>query len=209
MSDRADRELPATMLAALIAMLDAVVLERVEGGAFRQLRHEPSPSWFDEAFRDAARGAPVTLLEVFPVLDSFLSEAEVFWSRMAYGHLPGEAVVVTGPGGRNLPLVATAVALEGHHFLLLQRLTGVDDRQHILQRAREQALEHERVVKQIDALRPPIERLTRLLRDLAGSTEPAESQRGAVASLQHELDSIRRLLEDLPKAPRGTSARRH
>jgi hypothetical protein len=208
MSDRADRELPATMLAALIAMLDAVVLERVEGGAFRQLRHEPSPSWFDEAFRDVARGAPVTLLEVFPVLDGFLSEAEVFWSRMAYGHLEGEAVVVTGPGGRNLPLVATAVALEGQHFLLLQRVTGFNDRQHILQRAREQALEHERVVKQIDALRRPVERLTRLFRDLATSTDPAEPSR-AVASAQAELESIREVLEDLPKAPRGTTARRH
>jgi len=208
MSDRADRELPATMLAALIAMLDTVVLERVEGGAFRQLRHEPSPSWFDEAFRDAARGAPVTLLEVFPVLDSFLTEAEVFWSRMAYGHLEGEALVVTGPGGRNLPLVATAVALEGYHFLLLQRVTGADDRQHILQRAREQALEHERVVTQIDALRRPVERLTRVVRELAGGTDPAELQR-AVASVQPELDTVREVLEDLPKAPRGTSPRRH
>jgi hypothetical protein len=207
MSDRPDRELPATMLAALISMLDTVVLERVEGGAFRQLRHEPSPSWFDEAFREAARGAPVTLLEVFPVLDGVISEAERVWSRMAYGHLEGEAVVVTGPGGRNLPLVATAVALEGHHVLLLQRLTGVDDRQHILQRAREQALEHERVVKQIDALRRPMDRLTRTLRDLAGSTDPAESQRG-VASVKAELDAIRDVVEALPKAPRGTSARR-
>ena len=208
MSDRADKELPATMLAALIAMLDAVVLERVEGGAFRQLRHEPSPSWFDEAFRDVARGTPVTLLEVFPVLDGFLSEAEVFWSRMAYGHLEGEAVVVTGPGGRNLPLVATAVALEGHHFLLLQRVTGFNDRQHILQRAREGALEHERVVKRIDALRWPVERLTRVLRDLTGTTDPTEPSR-AVASVQAELDTIREILEDLPKAPRGTTARRH
>jgi hypothetical protein len=208
MSDAADRELPATMLAALIAMLDTVVLERVEGGAFRQLRHEPSPSWFDEAFRDVARGAPVTLLEVFPVLDGFLSEAELFWSRMAYGHLEGEAVVVTGPGGRNLPLVATAVALEGHHFLLLQRVTGFNDRQHILQRAREGALEHERVVKRIDALRRPVERLTRVLRDLTGTTDPTEPSR-AVASVQAELGTIREILEDLPKAPRGTTARRH
>ena len=207
MSDRADRELPSTLLAALISVLDTIVLERVEGGAFRQLRHEPSPSWFDDAFRDVARGAPVTLLEVFPQLDGFLTEAEQFWSRMAYGHLEGESVVVTGPGGRNLPLVATAVALEGHHFLLLQRAPGVDDRQHILQRAREQALEHERVVEQIDTLRRPVERLTQLLRDLTG-TGPTEPSRAA-ASVQAELDTIRKILEDLPKAPRGTTARRH
>jgi hypothetical protein len=208
MSDRADRELPATMLAALIAMLDTVVLERVEGGAFRQLRHEPSPSWFDEAFREEARGGPVTLLEVFPVLDGFLSEAEVFWSRMAYGHLEGEAVVVTGPGGRNLPLVATAVALEGHHFLLLQRVAGIDDRQHILQRARDQALEHERVVKQIDALRRPVERLTRIVREFSSTADPAAPHQGALASVEAELDTIHTVLEDLPKAPRGTAARR-
>lgn len=208
MSDRADRELPASMLAALISMLDTVVLERVEGGAFRQLRHEPSPSWFDEAFRDAARGAPVTLLEVFPVLDGFLSEAEIFWSRMAYGHLEGEALVVAGPGGRNLPLMAIAVALEGRHFLLLQRVTGFDDRQHILQRAREQALEHQRVVKQIDAIRRPFDRVTQVLRDLTVNTDPAAPSR-AVASVKADLDAIRTLLSDLPQPPRGTSARRN
>lgn len=208
MSDRADRELPATMLAALISVLDTIVLERVEGGAFRQLRHEPSPSWFDEAFRDAARGAPVTLLEVFPQLDGFLTEAELFWSRMAYGHLEGEAVVVTGPGGRNLPLVATAVALEGHHFLLLQRTSGVADLQQILQRAREQKLEHERVVKQIDALRRPVDRLTLAVRDLASGTDPAGLAQG-VGSVQAELEAIRKVLDELPKPPHGTSARRH
>jgi hypothetical protein len=208
MSDRADRELPSTMLAALISVLDTIVLERVEGGAFRQLRHEPAPSWFDDAFRDVARGAPVTLLEVFPQLDGFLTEAEQFWSRMAYGHLEGESVVVTGPGGRNLPLVATAVALEGHHFLLLQRVPGFDDRQHILQRARDQALEHERVVQQIDTLRRPVERLTRACRDLGTGVDPGSSPE-AVASMQAELEIVRKVLDDLPMPPRGTSARRH
>jgi hypothetical protein len=208
MSDRTERPLPASALAALVAMLDVVVLERFEGGAFRQVGDEPTPTWFTEAFRDAAPGAPVTLLEAFPVLDAFLSEAETFWSRMAYGRLEGEAFVVAGPGGRNLPLATTAVALDGRHFLLIQRVAGFDDRQQILQRAREHALTHEQVVKRIDGLRPPFGRLTRIVSELEATTDLTASQRTALSGIHTELGALREVLDELPKPPPGRQARR-
>jgi hypothetical protein len=208
MSDTRDLQLPASFLSALIAILDIVVLERVAGGAFTLPGKEPPPSWFAEAFNDVDPSGPVTLLEAFPVLDSFLSEAEVFWRRTAYGRLDGEAFVVGGPGGRNLPLTTMAVALEGRQFLLIQRVAGFDDRQHILQRAREQGLAHEQVVNRIEALRRPFKRLTGLAGELEATSGLSESQRTLLTAVSSELDTLRQLLDHLPKLPPGTSARR-
>jgi hypothetical protein len=196
------------MLEALVAILDIVVLERLAGGAFKQMGNDPPPSWFAQAFRDVDPGAPVTLQQAFPVLDSFLSEAEAFWSSTAYGRLDGEAFVVSGPEGRNLPLSTIAVAFSGRHYLLIQRVPGFDDRQHILQRAREQALAQELVVKRIDALRAPFDRLAALTGQLDTAADLTEPVRGVVTGMTTEIETIRRHLEELPKLPRGRTPRR-
>jgi hypothetical protein len=208
MSDRRDGEMPGSLPPALVTILDMIVLERLQGGAFRQLGSERTPAWFSEAFWNAAPGAPVTLLQAFPVLDSFLTEAEAFWSRTSHGRLDGEAFVVSGPDGQNLPLAAIAVAYEGRPLLLIQRVPGFDDRQHVLQRAREQALVHEGVVKGIDALRRPFGRLAGLATELAATAGLSESQKALVSGLTSELEAMRQLLEQLPKLPPATSARR-
>jgi len=208
MSDSRSLGLPEPLLATLVSILDVVVLERLHGGAFRQLGNQPCPSWFAETFQGVNPGAPVTLLQAFPALDAFLSEAEIFWERTAYGRLEGEAFVVAGPGGRNLPLATIAVAMEGRHFLLLQRVAGFDDRQHILQRAREQALAHEVVVRRIDDLRRPFEKLKGMAGDLAKASDLNESQRTRLAGITSEIGAVQRILEELPKLPRGTSPRR-
>jgi hypothetical protein len=208
MNDRPSVQLPASILGALMAILDIVVLERVHGGAFRQLSTEPSPSWFSDAFSSILEGGPVTLAEAFPVLDPFLSEAEVFWSRTAFGRLDGEAFVVGGPGGHNLPLTTVAVALEGRHFLLIHRIAGFDDRQQILQRARERALEHEQVIRRLDGLRRPLERLTRIAGELEATPELPDPHRKLLASVNAELDTMRQILDQLPKLPPGKTARR-
>jgi hypothetical protein len=208
MSDTQSVGMPDPLLATLVSVLDVVVLERLHGGAFRQVGNHPCPSWFVETFQDVDPRAPVTLLQAFPVLDSFLTEAEIFWERTGYGRLEGEAVVVAGPGGRNLPLATIAVAMEGRHFLLLQRVAGFDDRQHILQRAREQALAHEVIVKRIDALRRPLEKLTALAGELATTSALTDPQRTLLAGISSEAGAVQKILEELPKLPPGTSPRR-
>lgn len=203
-----DRQVSASMLSALMSILDIVVLERLPGGAFKRLANDPAPSWFTEAFSSVLEDSPATLAQAFPVLDPFLSEAEAFWGRTNYGRLDGEAFVVAGPGGRNLPLVTVAVALDGRHFLLLHRATAFDDRQEILQRARERALEHEAVVRRIDDLRRPFTRLNRLVGELEGSEGLSEPQRAALTSASTELTALGQVLDQLPKPPPGTAVRR-
>jgi hypothetical protein len=208
MSDWREGEMPGSLPPALVTILDMIVLERLHGGAFRQLGSERTPAWFSEAFWNAAPGTAVTLLQAFPVLDSFLTEAEAFWSRTTQGRLDGETFVVTGADGQNLPLAAIAVAHEGRQLLLIQRVPGFDDRQRVLQRAREQALTHEGVIKGIDGLRRPFGRLAGLASELAATSGLSESQKTLVSRITSELDALRQLLDQLPKLPPATSARR-
>ena len=199
--------IPDAVLADLVGVLDLVILERLPGGVMFRLGDQPPPAWFADTFHKAHRRQAVTLLEAFPVLDSFLSEAEIFWERTFDGRLEGEACVVTGPGGENLPLAMVAVANNGRHYLLRQRVAGHDDRQHILQVARERALEYEQVVKRIDLLQRPLTTLARLAGELGGM-ELGGPQRQHVESITTEVETLKKLFDALPQMPKGASARR-
>ena len=195
------------LLGDLVTALDLVVLERLPGGAMFRLGEQAPPAWFADTFHKVDRLQPVTLLQAFPIMDGFLSEAEIFWERRADGHLTSEPIVITEAGGENLPLTAVAIVLRGRRFLVMQRVAGFDDRQHILQRARERALEHEEVVKRIDSLRRPAATLARLAAELQdlGVGEPARKHLDAMIVT---LEALQKLLEELPQMPHGAAARR-
>lgn len=198
--------MPDTVLDHLSLALDLVVMERLTGGVFMRIGDQPPPSWFVHTFRAAGHGQPVTLSQAFPVLDTFLSEAEEFWERSADSRLESEALIVNDASGEQLPLSATAVAVKGRHFLLMQRLTRFADRQQILQRAREQALAHEDVIKRIQSMHRPVATLARLTDELA-RMELTGQQREQMVSITTQVETLRRLLDELPQMPRGSSAR--
>ena len=191
----------------LVGALDLVILERLPGGVMSRLGDQPPPPWFAGTFHKANLQKAATLIEAFPVLDAFLSEAEVFWERTGDGRFEGEPCVISGPAGANLPLATVAVAISGRKFLLLQRVAGFDDRQHVLQRARERALEHEQVVKRIDLLQHPMQTLATLVAEL-GAMELGDPQRKRVDLITENVSTLRRLLDDLPRLPKGATARR-
>lgn len=206
MTDAPRPVVPDALLATLVSILDLAVLERQPGGAFRQIGGEP-PSWFVDAMNNTDPGAAVTVVQAFPVLESFLAEADAFWRKTAYGRLEGEAFVVTDASGRNLPVAPIAVVMEGRHFLLLHRAAGFDERQRVLQRAREQALGQEKLVRQIDDLRRPVARLGNAVNDL--KKQPlSEVQAAAVAGILKELEALVAKLDELPRLPPASSARR-
>lgn len=199
-------DMPDSLLATLVSILDVVVLERQEGGAYRQIGGEP-PAWFTETMKNTDAGAAVTVVQAFPVLESFLAEADSFWRKTAYGRLEGEAFVVTDAAGRNLPVAPIAIVMEGRYFLLLHRAPGFDERQRVLQRAREQALDREHLVKQIDGLRRPASRLSTAAAEL-GRQPLNEVQAALVTTIMKEADTLKTLLDELPKLPAASSARR-
>ena len=188
-------------LTDLSEVLDLVVLEQLPGG-FVQITAGSLPPWFVRAFRTAEDGQHVTLLDALPALDAFLAEANAFWDRATEGRLAGEPFLVTDEPDHEMPVTATAVKFGGRRILLLQPEAGYTERQHILQRAREQALAHERVVRRIQDLHPPIAQLVRQCDQLL-TTELSDDQRAMVGGIAAQVATVREILDDLPRPIRS------
>jgi hypothetical protein len=189
-------------LADVCSALEFVVLERLDGG-FVRMGDYPLPPWFVRVFIQA-QNEGVTLTSVFPVLDSFLSDADQFWTSVGDGRLSSESFMATDSRGEELAIVATAVGTKGRRFLLMQPDASFPERQRVLQVAREQALEHERLVKQIQELRKPIASLAALAADLAAPPS-AEAQRAQIERLASHVSTLQRIVAELPQGPRGAS----
>ena len=189
-------------LADVCSALELVVLERLDGG-FVRMGDYPLPPWFVRVFIQA-QNEGVTLTSVFPVLDSVLSDADQFWTSIGDGRLSSEAFMATDSLGEGLAIVATAVGARGRRFLLMQPDASFPERQRVLQVAREQALEHERLVKQLQELRKPIASLAALAADLAAPPS-AEAQRAQIERIASHVSTLQRIVGELPQAPRGAS----
>lgn len=196
-----------TVLARLASALDLVVMEQVSGGTFLQIGDAPPPPWFARIYRDAGQGGRPTVAQAFPVLATFLSEAEAFWNGHDTGRLDSGDFEIIEESGDPLAVTATAVVLNGRRFLVIQRAAGFEDRQRILQRAREQALAHEQVIKHVQSLRRSVTMLERLAGELAG-TELSGPQSERMTGMRDHLDTISRVLDGLPTLPEGAAPRR-
>jgi hypothetical protein len=192
-------------LADVCSVLEFVMLERRDGG-FARVGDYPLPPWFVRVFIQA-QNEGVTLTSVFPVLDTFLSEADQFWESIGEGRLSSEAFIASDSLGEELAIVATAVGFRGRRFLLLQPDVSFPERRRILQRAREDALEHERLVRQIQELRKPVASLAELAAGLAAgpSTDAHPTQ---IERIRSDVSTLQRIVGDLPQGPRGASPNR-
>jgi hypothetical protein len=207
-AETANREISDVSNAALAdvcSALELVVLER-GGGGFLRIGDYPLPPWFVRVFIQA-QNEGVTLTSVFPVLDSFLSEADQFWESMGDGRLSSEAFMATDSLGEELAIVATAVGAGGRRFLLMQPDASFPERQRILQRAREQALDYERLLRQIQELRKPVASLSALAADLAAGPS-ADAHRPEIERIATHANTLQGIVRDLPQGPRGASPTR-
>jgi signal transduction histidine kinase len=192
-------------LADVCSALELVVLERRDGG-FVRIGEYPLPPWFVRVFIQA-QNEGVTLTSVFPVLDAFLFEADQFWDSLGTGRLSSEAFMATDSLGEELAIVATAVGAGGRRFLMMQPDAAFPERQRILQRAREQALEYERLVRQIQDLRKPVASLSALAEDLAAGPA-ADADRASIERIASHASTLQGIVRDLPRGPRGASPKR-
>jgi hypothetical protein len=193
-------------LADVCSALELVVLERLDGG-FVRMGDYPLPPWFVRVFIQA-HGEGVTLTTVFPVLDSFLSEADQFWDSIGEGRLSSEPFMATDSLGEELAIVATAVGSKGRRFLLMQPDATFPERQRLLQRAREQALVHEKLVRQIQDLRRPVASLAGLAAELV-SAPSTDAHRPQIERIASHASTLERLVGGLPHRPRGASPNAH
>jgi hypothetical protein len=191
-----------SVLNDLSTALDLIVLEQLPAGGFCKAGPTYTPAWFDNAFGNAATSDAISLLDAFPVLDAFLQEAEPLWSGGADGRLDSEPFIVVDRSGSEVPVTATALAIRGRRYLILQSAAWFNERWRDLQTARDQALAHERTVKQVHGLQRPIATLARLVDDLELN---ATDRDAAATAIRQQVQVLRTLLDELPPAPRGAT----
>lgn len=184
--------------AALLAALDIAVLEPIDDDRLRVVGH--APAWLTNVFGDV--GGPDTGFrpqQQSPFLDNFLVDARRCWQRG--DEIPqhsGVWIEVDGSGA-DYCLEATACCVEGRALLAIEHTKTVYQRSvGVLQRARENALHFQQLVKEIEKkdvllhcivhdLRSPlvsVQSLLRLLHD-----EPlAEKTRDLVDVGRTQLD---------------------
>jgi hypothetical protein len=187
-----------TVFADLVTALDLVVLERQPGGAFQLAIGTLPPAWFTHLFRETAHGEPITITRVFPFLDTFLDEAERFWEARRGSRLSSEPFVVADASGGEMALTASAVAIGGRRFLIIEMPEDFDDRRRTLQRAREHALAHEQFVRRVSELVDPVADAARLTGQLLESGLTPQQQTLA-AGVRDQLAKVNDGLQSLTR----------
>jgi hypothetical protein len=181
--------------------LDLMVLEQLPGGGFSRTLDFPEPGWFVRAFQRVTADEPLSLLDVVPVLDAFLQDAETFWSSGTEGRTDSEPFVIADEAGTELAIVATALSVRGRRYLVMQPAVAFKDTQRLLQTARDQSLAHERLVRQLQALQKPIATLGRLVGDPAFTSDGPP----AADAVRQQVDILRGLAGELPRAPQAAT----
>jgi hypothetical protein len=184
----------------LMQALDLFALERTPHYTFVPIT--PPPAWFRQALPAVDVSGPLTLAAVLPYLERFLSDAESFWREGTRRSLLSGAFAASS-GSEEVLLRACALNLGPHSLLVLERLRGQEDLRDTLQKARENKLEHEQLVKRIESLRVPMTSLSRLAKELAQSGLSGAHQElvDRIAQAVAQMDEVTKTL--LPQKRRS------
>lgn len=137
------------VLHEFLAELGYALLEYRGQGAFVPLA--PLPEWLADLWQlPNHAGAPLALGEKSPFLENFLYEAEDFWNRPVAPFCQSETWVEKGADGREIPLRAKAILLDGKRILaLFSPDAEFREQVRVLQTARNALLDHERLAREI------------------------------------------------------------
>ena len=189
------------LLTALVRTLDLCVIE-AEGpaGTDAVLRLQtPAPGWLSAVF-EAVPQEDGTLAGALPFLDHFLVQAAAAWHEGHPASASSGPFVAPTPGEDAL-IRAVAMTQDGRRLLILQRLSGDADLRPSLQRAREQTLEHEQLVKRIGGLHVPAAAFDRDVKALLAAALSPDQQR-LVERLSQSSAEVQAVLATLPAPPR-------
>jgi hypothetical protein len=139
--------------------LDLFVAERLANSSFVALT--PPPRWLTRFLASAAEGAPITIVQAFPFLKGFLADAEGFWRDGVDRAMTSGPFAVDDAAGELL-LRAWALNVGVNTLLVLSRLRGDADTRPVLQKARDNALAHERLRRQVGASEASLREVSRL-----------------------------------------------
>jgi PAS domain-containing protein len=147
------REREARLL-GLFARLDILVLARIGDKTFEAIG--PIPLWALRLLPDieTKRSSIVIPGERFLFLEHFSADAEKTWESRSEEPLRSGPWIETDDNGNELFLEATAVTLDNREILLIQYLRfDYQNKQSLIQTARENSLKFERISKTENALR--------------------------------------------------------
>ncbi|MEM8598679.1 MAG: HAMP domain-containing sensor histidine kinase [Bacteroidota bacterium] len=171
---------PRPLPRALPASLDLALLERL-GGQF--VRLGTPPAWFDAFFGDPGHPyAGVDLAARSFFLENFLLDAEAHWATGTAELLRSGPWTETAPDGRERPLEAISLTLDERALLLVgPPALDFDGMQQVFQSARQEALDRQRIQREIER-REVL--LHCIVHDLGN---PLGSVRGALQLLDDDL----------------------
>jgi len=138
-----------TLLHRFLLELGFALLEYQGGGSFVLLT-EP-PGWFKELWgAPESTEAKIHLAGKSPFLENFLQDAESSWKSPQPAEVQSDMWIEKSLAGREVPLQATALHLDGKRILAL-RSPDKHYREHsqLLQTARNSALVHEELLREI------------------------------------------------------------
>jgi signal transduction histidine kinase/DNA-binding NarL/FixJ family response regulator/HPt (histidine-containing phosphotransfer) domain-containing protein len=134
-----------SILDSFIADQGYALFEYAESGIFRPVGEYPA--WCQKLWKNAVtRDNSIRLAEASPLLENFLVDAEAFWNSNRDGSTNSPVWIERDSAGKEVPLEAAALHLDGKNILLLRNLSRTyADRQKLYQTARDALLEHERL----------------------------------------------------------------
>src|SRR6516162_6247379 len=129
--------------------LGFVLLQHRGHGQFAAL--SPVPGWLVELWNlPEADNLAIPVGEKSPFLEQFLREADAFWDSQRTGPFRSETWVEKSPAGREIPLEALALDLQGERFLALHNpQPEFQERVELLQTARNALLDQEKLQREI------------------------------------------------------------
>lgn len=133
----------------LFAALKILVLERLNVGCFRIIG--TMPNWLTQFCRRRVASGMEVLIpeEEFPFLENFLIDAEEFWRQDSNTQLKSGLWVNLDLAGNECYFEASAINVENKHILLIELLDeDYHEKQSIIQKARENELNHYQLVKE-------------------------------------------------------------
>jgi signal transduction histidine kinase/CheY-like chemotaxis protein len=109
------------------------------------------PAWCRDVFEiQSETGKPTRLAELSPFLENFLVDAEEFWNTKSEGSASSGNWIERGKNGRDIPLEAFALSLDGKKILILRNLSATfAEQQQWFQTARNSLLAHEQLLSEI------------------------------------------------------------
>jgi signal transduction histidine kinase/CheY-like chemotaxis protein len=137
------------ILPQFLRELGYVLLEHRDQGMFVPLF--PLPAWLAELWEIPQQGqAEIPIAEKSPFLENFLCEADTFWNSSDEGLCQSETWIEKSPSGKEIPVQAVAVRLDGRRYLALQSPEPqFRERAQLLQTARNSLLSHEKLQREI------------------------------------------------------------